>query len=583
MSPAVIADICELYGVSRAVLRSRLMRVADRSAGLKVALINPPYLRRYSRTQRSPGVIRSGTMYYPYWLAHAAAVLDAAGFDIFLYDCPAADVDRSELLRRLAGYRPDLCVIESSTASAENDIEVAAEIKRCLPATRVCMVGTHVTALWRETLSACEQIDFVAIGEYDYIVRDLAAALEADGEISAERLLAIPALGLRVADGSPARGPVRPPIDDVDGLPWIAPIYKRFLDPHHYGFSLASHPMVMLIGGRGCQAKCTFCVYPQVMHGHEYRTRSPASIVGEMKWVQDHMPEVREIVFEDDTFTADRVFAQEVARLVKAHGVRLPWFANVRINVDRATLSHMADAGFRCCATGFESGDPLLLKNMWKGQSLGRARQFVADARDLGILVHGCFLVGFPGETRTSMAQTLDLALSLDIDSAQFYPVMPFPGTTYYQWAREHGHLATERFADWLDEGGGHRCVLNLPGLRAEDIDAFCSRAYRRFFFRPRYLRRKLWQAVARPREGIRSLRSALSSLRYLVGRRQVARAAFGAPGLPAQENWYRVHAMAPGRMFAQARALRRLTRSAPRPEAAPSALARLAREAPEL
>src|SRR4029077_4396002 len=112
------ADIRELYGVSRAVLLSRLMRVADRSAGLKVALINPPYLRRYSRTQRSPGVIRSGTMYYPYWLgapgapppgpmyspswrAPAAAVLDAAGFDIFLYDCPAADIDRRELLRRL--------------------------------------------------------------------------------------------------------------------------------------------------------------------------------------------------------------------------------------------------------------------------------------------------------------------------------------------------------------------------------------------------------------------------------------------------------------------------------------------------
>ena len=186
------------------------MPVADRSAGLKVALINPPYLRGYS-PRRSPGVIRSGTMYYPYWLAHAAAVLNAAGFDIFLYDCPAADIDRSELLRRLADYRPDLCVIESSTASAENDIEVAAEIKRCLPGTRVCMVGTHVTALWRETLSACELIDFVAIGEYDHIVRDLAAALQTDGEVAADRLLAIPALGLRTAAAARSSGHSVPP------------------------------------------------------------------------------------------------------------------------------------------------------------------------------------------------------------------------------------------------------------------------------------------------------------------------------------------------------------------------------------
>jgi hypothetical protein len=160
---------------------------------------------------------------------------------------------------------------------------------------------------------------------------------------------------------------------------------------------------------------------------------------------------------------------------------------------------------------------------------------------------------------------------------------MPFPGTTYYQWAREHGYLATERFADWLDEGGAHRCVLNLPGLRAEDIDAFCSHAYRRFFFRPRYLWKKLWQAVARPREGIRSLRSALSALRYLLRRQRVARAPFGAPDLPARNDWYAAHPMAPGRMFAQARALRRLTGSTQHADPLPAALARLAGEAPEL
>src|SRR6188508_1609011 len=125
------------------------MPVPDGRPRLKVALINPPYFRRYSRSQRSPGVIKSGTMYYPYWLAHAAAVLDANGFDIVLYDCPAADLDATELFRQLDDYRPDLCILESSTASAENDCRVATEIKRRLPSTYVCMVGTHVTALWQ--------------------------------------------------------------------------------------------------------------------------------------------------------------------------------------------------------------------------------------------------------------------------------------------------------------------------------------------------------------------------------------------------------------------------------------------------
>lgn len=560
------------------------MPLPDGPARLKVALINPPYLRRYSRSQRSPGVIKSGTMYYPYWLAHAAAVLDAAGFDIDLYDCPAANLDADTLFRRLDAYQPSLCIIESSTASAENDCRVAAEIRRRLPGARVCMVGTHVTALWQETLAAVPEIDFIAIGEYDYIVRDLAEALAtpaaspADAEAGWQ---AIAGLGFRRADGQAARGPVRPPIEDVDALPWIAPIYKRFLDPRDYYFSLASYPMVMLIGGRGCLAKCTYCVYPQVMHGHQYRTRSPASIVGEMKWVQDHMPEVQEIVFEDDTFTGDRAFAQEVARLVREQGVHLKWFANVRTNVDRETLAHMVDAGFRCCATGFESGDALLLKNMWKGQTVEQAKRFVDNARDLGVLVHGCFMVGFPGETPATMQKTLDLALHLSPDSAQFYPVMPFPGTTYYAWAREHGYLATERFADWLDADGAHRAVLNLPGLTAEDVDRFCAHAYRRFYFRSSYLWAKLRQAVTHPREGVRSVQAVLNAIRSVLSRRATLRPPFGAEPLAVSADWSTVQDLPKGRMFKQWSELRRLAKDGT--PYTPAALDELAARTPEI
>jgi radical SAM superfamily enzyme YgiQ (UPF0313 family) len=446
------------------------------------------------------------------------------------------------------------------------------------------MVGTHVTALWRETLGAHPAIDFVAIGEYDYIVRDLAEALRGSaGAADATRVLwtAIAGLAFRGADGEPARGPVRPPIEDVDELPWIAPIYKRFLNPRDYYFSLASYPMVMLIGGRGCLAKCTYCVYPQVMHGHQYRTRSPASIVGEMKWVQDHMPEVREIVFEDDTFTADRAFAQEVARLVRERGVRLKWFANVRANVDRETLAHMVDAGFRCCATGFESGDGLLLKNMWKGQTVAQAKTFVDNARALGVLVHGCFMVGFPGETRETMEKTLALALHLAPDSAQFYPVMPFPGTTYYRWAREHGYLATERFDEWLDGDGAHRAVLNLPGLTAEAIDQFCADAYRRFYFRPEYLWAKLRQAIVMPREGIRSIRSVVIAIVRLLSRRSSRRQRFTAPPIDVSADWSTLHRLPKGRMFAQRTELRRLETAGDGATAA--ALAELAQRVPEI
>jgi radical SAM superfamily enzyme YgiQ (UPF0313 family) len=300
-----------------------------------------------------------------------------------------------------------------------------------------------------------------------------------------------------------------------------------------------------------------------------------------MKWVQDNMPEVKEIVFEDDTFTGDRAFAKEVARLVKEQGVTLKWFANVRTNVDKETLSHMVEAGFRCCATGFESGDSLLLKNMWKGQALAQARKFVDTARDLGVLVHGCFMVGFPGETRETMQKTLDLALQLPLDSAQFYPVMPFPGTTYYKWASENGYLATERFADWLDAEGSHRCVLNLPGLRAEEIEGFCEQAHRRFFFRPSYFWLKIKQGLRVPREGVRSVKAFLFFFVYLLTKKRQRAALFAIRDAEVPTDWYSQHRQPKGRMFNQVIELKKIGGS---PDAAPQAsLRELAESLPEI
>ncbi len=472
---------------------------------MRIIFINPPFNDyKYSRSQRSPGVISSGTMYYPYWLAHCAALVEQAGHHIYLLDCPADDISRERMVSVIAQFKADVAVMESSTASIEYDLATVAFAKQRFDA-RYVMVGTHVTAEWEQTLADNRQLSYIAIGEYDQTVVDLLSALENKAAVSG-----VPALAYR-EDGMVKRGPFRAPIENMDLLPWIAPIYKRFLKPRNYRFTIATYPMLMLIGGRGCKAKCFYCVYPQVMHGHRYRTRSPAHLVGEMLWIQENMPEIREIVFEDDTFTADREWAREVARLKKARGVTLPFFANIRTNIDRETLQALKDAGLRECATGFESGDETLLVNMRKGQTLEQQRKFMDIARELDLLVHGCFMVGFPGETRQSLQKTYDLAVKLNPDSAQFYPVMPYPGTGAYQWAKDSNMLATDKFSDWLNEDGSHRCVINLPDLDAVELDEFCRKATARFHLRSRYIYKKVIQAIRFPREGIRSVGAFIS------------------------------------------------------------------------
>lgn len=511
---------------------------------MRIAFVNPPLREfRFSRSQRSPGVIKSGTMYYPYWLAHATALAQSRGHECLLLDCAADSLTPDETLAKLRDFSPELVVVETSTPSINFDLEMAALFKSQLDGVKTIITGTHATALWEEMFELCANLDFVAVGEYDYTISELAEALDADVDPAV-----VPGLAWRAHSG-PRRSGERALIEDMDALPWVAPVYKQFLNPRNYLFTIANQPMVMLIGGRGCRARCFYCVYPQVMHGHDYRTRSAADVVAEMKWIQDNMPEVQEVVFEDDTFTSDRDRAKEIARLVKEEGVTLPFFANIRVNVDRETLAALKEAGLRQCATGFESGDKQILVNMRKGQNLDQQYEFVKNAKDLGILVHGCFMVGFPGETRETLDKTLELAMDLDPDSAQFYPVMPYPGTGAYEWAEKEGFIAADSFDDWLNPDGGHRCVMNLPGLSPKDLEDFCEHAVRRFHFRPNYMLKKAVQAVTQPKEGVRSVNAFANFIKSLVNGEK-ANAPVIEPTFDAIEEGWRSRTKVPlGRM----------------------------------
>ncbi|MDP8254406.1 MAG: radical SAM protein [Candidatus Alcyoniella australis] len=479
---------------------------------MRIACVNPPFIGRYSRSQRSPGVIKSGTMYYPYWLAHAVALLEQRGHQCLLLDAPASGLGLDATLELLDDWRPGLVVLDTSTPSFESDARIAAQLKGRLSGARVVLVGTHVSALPESCLAAASPVDGVAIGEYDLTIAELADVLAGDGDP-----LDVPGLAWR-ADDAIVRTAGRAPIEDLDQLPWIAPVYAAQLDPRDYRFSLSGFPMAMLISGRGCPNGCFFCVYPQTMHGRRYRARSPEHVVGEMEWIERNMPTVREIVFEDDTFTADESRVLAICELIRGRGLRLPWFANVRVTTGRETLRAMRDAGFRACAVGYESGSQQLLDEMHKGITLERSYRFAADAAELGVLVHGCFMVGFPGETEQTMQATLQHAIRLNPDSAQFYPLFPYPGTEAFAWAEQHQALTSTDTAQWVDGQGRHRAVLSLPGLSSQRMFEFCEQASRRFHFRPRYLAKKLLQLLTRPVEGLRSLRAGLSFVRYLLG-----------------------------------------------------------------
>lgn len=470
---------------------------------MNILFLNPPFKGRFSRTSRSPAVTKGGTFYYPLWLAYATGAAEQAGHDVRLIDAPAMGIEMPAVLQGLGGFVPQLIVVDTSTPSIYSDAAIAGGLKTQFPEAFVLLVGTHPSALPEQCLTLHAGIDGIALAEYDDTVRELAGAIE-----QAEDLTQVPGLVLRQDDGF-VRTPARQKIENLDSLPFVSEVYQRHLNVRDYFFAAASYPMVMIITGRGCPFRCFFCVYPQVFHERRYRARSAENVVAEFEYIQRNLPEVREIGIEDDCFTANPKRVRQICELLIERKINIPWYCNVRGDLDFELLGLMKRAGCRLVTVGFESGSQQVLDAMHKGEKVDRYRQFARDARRAGILVHGCLMVGNPGDTRETLRQSYEFACQIDCDSMQFYPLYVYPGTEAYNWAREQGYLTTEDYSKWLTEEGLHNCTLSTPELSGAEMVQLCDHYLTRYHTRPKYLLRKGWQALRHPAEGYRSLKSA--------------------------------------------------------------------------
>jgi radical SAM superfamily enzyme YgiQ (UPF0313 family) len=357
------------------------------------------------------------------------------------------------------------------------------------------------------------RIDGIALREYDETLLCLANCMRDKGNIASVASLCYRKNGEVVHTGS------RPFLQDLDAFPFVSQIYKKHLRIENYFFAAGEYPMVMIMTGRGCPSHCFFCVYPQTFHGHKYRLRSAGNVVDEFEYIARELPQVKSVGIEDDTFTADRTRVKEICQLLIERGIhkKLHWWANTRVTLDLETMTLMKAAGCRLIIPGFESGDQTILNNIKKGIKLDQSREYVANAEKAGLLVHGCFMVGNKGETRATMEKTLEFACATSPDTAQFFPLIPYPGTEAFEWAKENGHLTTLNYSKWLTEEGLHECVINLPGLSSAELVSFCNDARRKYYLRPRYLLRKLIQIILSAEERKRTMKSFKQFRKFLL------------------------------------------------------------------
>ena len=445
------------------------------------------------------------SFWYPTWLAQPAALVPGSK----LIDAPPANIGMEPVLA--AAREHELCVIHTSTPSFASDVKVAAAMKDANPNLKIGFVGAKVAVQPGESLQQGVPIDFVARNEFDFTCLEVAEGRD---------LSTIDGISYRDSNGRLQHNKDRAILQDMDQLPFVTDVYKRDLRIEDYFIGYLMHPYISIYTGRGCKSRCTFCLWPQTVGGHTYRVRSPAHVAAEIKQCLRDFPQVREFFFDDDTFTDNLPRAEAIALELGKLGVT--WSCNAKANVPRSTLKILKNNGLRLLLVGYESGNQQILHNIKKGLRIDVAKRFTKDCHELGIKIHGTFILGLPGETKETIEETIKYAVEINPHTMQVSLAAPYPGTFLYDQAVENGWLDADH-AELIDERGVQIAPLHYPHLSHTEIFDNVEAFYRRFYFRAPKIASIVGEMVRSPQMMKRRLREGVEFFAFLRERNKAA------------------------------------------------------------
>jgi radical SAM superfamily enzyme YgiQ (UPF0313 family) len=458
---------------------------------------------------------RGGTLYYPVWLAYAAAVLETE-YEVKLADAPASNWSRTQVIEDIVKFRPDLIVVDTSFPSLNNDISVAEAIKQAYPSAEIVLVGPPASQ-FADTILESSGIDFVARWEYDFTLKAITRALQRGDGFEHIKGISYKKDGIIIHNPDRAFSTS----EELDEIPFVSKVYQKHLNIRDYFLGNSLYPEVQIFTGRGCPFQCTFCSWPQTLMGRQYRLRSIASVLDELEWIEENLPEVKEVFFEDDTFTVDKkrvlAFIQEYRR----RGLNITWACNSRVDLDYETMRAMKGVNCRLVIAGYESGDAGILRNIKKGITIEDIRRFACDARRAGLLVLGDFVIGLPGETKDTVEETRKLIKEVKPELLQVSVATPFPGTEFYAWARSHGYLLTDNPSEYLDEQGHQKAIISYPELSGVEMVETVDKILKDYYLSPAYIPlaiRQVWRKNSKD-ELVRLWHQSRSFVGYVRGR----------------------------------------------------------------
>ena len=422
----------------------------------------------------------------PHYAAYAGAMLEREGIGAAIVDAFHEGLKSPQAAQRVVDLRPDVVVILPFDYTRETPVAmslgIAERLRRALPDAWIGMAGTMDEDYMRQAMAASGDLDFAIFGEYELPIVEVALARRDGGALSA-----IQSLALRGEDGAVyTTGPGRM-VRDMDELPFPAwhlvdfPSYVYV--PHRYRYS----PFYPMLASRGCPFECVTCGEAVVSKIRRYRQRSVDDVIGEIRHAVTNYG-AREIQFSDPTFGLDRRWAHALCDRLISEGLDIPWSALTRVDTVRPDLlEHMAAAGCWNILYGIETGSADVLKLIKKGTTLDQARETIAATKAVGIEVTASFLLGLPGEREEHLQRTIDFAIELDPDYAQFFLLKSIgQKSDLSAWGAFTEEWDLERY----DFRGPVYVPHGFSGVAA--LKRWQQRAYRRFYLRPSYLGRML-------------------------------------------------------------------------------------------
>ena len=444
---------------------------------MKVLLIRP-----HEKAPNERGIYQKYIFSFPpLGIAYIGAILKKHGFNVELLDSLALNLTVKQIKEAIKKSKADIVGITAMTQTLPGVYYVGKIVKEILPNSLLIIGGPHMMTYPRETMTH-EFFDVGVIGEGEHTMLEIVKKYSQN-----EDILDILGTVIRTGKNIKINAP-RPFIQDLDQIPFPA---RELLPYKVYKSVDGLHPLTTMMTSRGCPYKCAMC--HKGIWGNKLRFRSAENVVEEILLCVEKF-KIKEIYMYDDTFTINKKRTLEICRQAREEKIDIRWDIVTRVNtVDRDIIEALHEAGCRKIRFGVESGEQRILDRMKKGITLEQARKAFKICHEIGMETHAYFMIGYPGETKSTVEKTINFAIELDPKWVSFNITVAYPGTELFKEATQYKSMNIDYWKRYtLGQFPGKYPYFLTDELTESVLKNYIKKANRRFYLRPRAILRRI-------------------------------------------------------------------------------------------